>query len=148
MRLAAEVVEGATLALEGVDNVHGVHGLAASVLSVGDSVTDDVLEEDLEDRVGLFVDESRDTLHTATACETANDRLGDALDIVAEHLAVVLGTALGQTLAAFCHVRTCLICDESHKLPIMFYWQHSQKSQDRTIEFGSGPCAIGAAVIF
>ena len=48
MRLTAEAVEGAALALESEDNVHGGHGLAASVLSVGDSIAYDVLEEDLE----------------------------------------------------------------------------------------------------
>ena len=99
--LVAEAVERAALALEGLDNVHGGHGLAASVLSVGDSIADDVLEEDLEDRAGLFVDEARDTLHTATACETADARLGDALDVVAEHFAVALGAALAETLHFF-----------------------------------------------
>jgi len=98
--LAAEAVERAALALEGIDNVHGGHGLAASVLSVGDTIADDVLEEDLEDRAGLFVDEDRDTLHTATACETVDGRLGDALDVVVEHLAVALGAALAETLTS------------------------------------------------
>ena len=47
-RLSAESVEGLALALERVDDVHGRDGLAASVLSVGDRVADDVLKEDLE----------------------------------------------------------------------------------------------------
>ena len=45
------------------------------MLSVGDSVTDDVLKEDLEDTPGLLVDEARDTLDTTTTSETANSRL-------------------------------------------------------------------------
>jgi hypothetical protein len=44
------------LALEGVDDVEGGDGLALGVLSVGDGVTDDTLEEGLEDTAGLFVD--------------------------------------------------------------------------------------------
>jgi len=100
VRLTAEAVDCVTLALEGIDNVHVSHGLAASVLSVGDSITHDILEEDFEDRAGLFVDEARDTLHTSTACETADGRLRDALDVVVEHLAVALGAALAETLAA------------------------------------------------
>ncbi|EJK50400.1 hypothetical protein THAOC_30638, partial [Thalassiosira oceanica] len=44
-RLSAEAVEGLSLSLQGVDNVHGSDGLAAGVLGVGDGVTDDVLEE-------------------------------------------------------------------------------------------------------
>lgn len=42
------------------------------VLSVRDRVTDDVLEEDLEDTASLLVDETRDTLDTATAGKTTN----------------------------------------------------------------------------
>ncbi len=48
LRLAAEAVQGAALTLESVDNVHGRHGLAAGMLGVGHRITDDVLEEDLE----------------------------------------------------------------------------------------------------
>ena len=42
------------------------------MLSVGNGITDDVLQEDLEDTTGLLVDEARDTLDTATTSETTN----------------------------------------------------------------------------
>ena len=54
--LTTETVQGASLALEGVHDVEGGDGLALGVLSVGDSVTDDTLEEGLEDTTGLVVD--------------------------------------------------------------------------------------------
>jgi hypothetical protein len=54
--LTTETVEGAALALESVDNVEGGDSLALGVLSVGDGVTDNALEEGLEDTTGLFVD--------------------------------------------------------------------------------------------
>uniref|UniRef100_A0A453CQ49 Uncharacterized protein n=1 Tax=Aegilops tauschii subsp. strangulata TaxID=200361 RepID=A0A453CQ49_AEGTS len=82
--LASEAVEGAALALEGVDDVHGGDGLAAGVLGVGDGVADDVLEEDLEDAAGLLVDEAGDALHAAPPRQPPDRRLGDALDVVAE----------------------------------------------------------------
>lgn len=44
------------MALEGVDDVEGGDGLALGVLGVRDSVTDDTLEEGLEDTTGLLVD--------------------------------------------------------------------------------------------
>lgn len=50
------------MALEGVDNIEGGDGLALGVLSVGDSVTNDTLEEGLEDTTGLFVDHWRGML--------------------------------------------------------------------------------------
>lgn len=55
-RLTTETVEGTALSLEGVDNVERGDGLALGVLSVGDGVTDDTLEEGLENTAGLLVD--------------------------------------------------------------------------------------------
>jgi len=98
--LAAEAIEGAALALERVDNVHGGHGLTARMLSVGHGVTDHVLEENLEHRTRFLVDEAGDALHSATTRQTADGGLGDALDVVAQHLAVTLGAALAETFTA------------------------------------------------
>mmetsp|Transcript_29798 Transcript_29798/g.44203 ORF Transcript_29798/g.44203 Transcript_29798/m.44203 type:complete len:120 (-) Transcript_29798:58-417(-) len=103
--LAAETVEGAALALERVDDVHGGDGLAASVLGVGHGIAHDALKEDLEDTAGLFVDEAGDTLDTTTACETADGGLSDALDVVAQDLAVTAGSALAESLASFSAAR-------------------------------------------
>jgi len=55
-RLTTETVEGAALALEGIDNVEGGDGLALGVFGICNGVTDDGLEERLEDTTGLFVD--------------------------------------------------------------------------------------------
>ena len=44
------------MALESIDYVQGGDGLALSVLSVRDSITNDTLEEGLEDTTGLLVD--------------------------------------------------------------------------------------------
>jgi hypothetical protein len=98
--LATETVQGTALALESVDNVERSNGLALGVLGVGDGVTDDGLQEGLEDTAGLLVDHGRDTLDTATASETADSGLGDTLDVVTQDLAVTLGAALAETLAA------------------------------------------------
>jgi hypothetical protein len=100
-RLASEAVQGAALTLEGVHDVHGGHGLPAGVLGVGHGVTNDVLEEHLQHRAGLLVDETRDALNTTTASEAADGRLGDALDVVAKHLAMTLGASLSKTFASF-----------------------------------------------
>lgn len=98
--LTTETVKGAALSLESVDNVQRGDGLALGVLSVGDGVTDDTLEEGLEDSAGLLVDHGRNTLDTATTSETSDGGLGDTLNVVTENLAVTLGTTLAETLAA------------------------------------------------
>ena len=99
--LSTEAVEGAALALESVDNIESGDSLAAGVLSVGHSITNNVLKEHLEDTSGLFVDEARDTLDTTTASETADSGLGDALDVVTQHLAMTLSATLAEAFATF-----------------------------------------------
>ncbi|KAL7537938.1 hypothetical protein ACHAXR_008177, partial [Thalassiosira sp. AJA248-18] len=64
--LSAETVEGLSLTFQGIDDIHGGDSLTASMLGVGDRVTNDVLKEDLEHTAGLLVDETGDTLDTAT----------------------------------------------------------------------------------
>ena len=99
--LTAESVQGTSLALEGVDDVHGGDGLPLGVLGVGDGIPDDVLKEDLEDTSGLLVDESRDTLDSSTASQSPDGGLGDALDVVPQHLPVPFGTSLAESLSSF-----------------------------------------------
>jgi hypothetical protein len=70
------------------------------VLSVSDSITDDRLQEGLENTAGLLVDHGRDTLDTTTASETTDSGLGDTLDVVTQDLAVTLGATLAETLTA------------------------------------------------
>ena len=104
-RLTSEAVEGAALALEGVHDIHGGDGLPASVLGVGDGITDHVLKEHLEDGAGLLVDEARDALDATTTRETADGRLGDALDVITKDLAVTLGAALSESFSSFSTAR-------------------------------------------
>lgn len=109
MNLLAKAVECAAVALERQNDVTRRDGLAARVLSVSDGVTKDVVKKLLEEHARLFIHLARDALDAGTACETADGRLCDALDVVAQHLLVSDGAALGHTLATFtfsfaCHV--------------------------------------------
>ena len=88
------------MTLEGIDNVHGGDGLPLGVLGISYCVTDDILEEHLEDTTGLFVDEARDTLDTSSTGKTTDCRLGDALDVISQDLTVPLGASLSEPLAA------------------------------------------------
>ena len=105
--LTSETVEGTSLTLQGVDDVHGGDGFPLGVLGVGDSITDDVLQEDLEDSTSLLVDETGDTLHSTTTSQTTDGGLGDTLDVVTQDFAMTLGATLSKTftsLAATRHV--------------------------------------------
>ena len=107
MDLPAEAVQGAALSLERVHDVQSSHGLAASVLGVGDGIADDVLKEHLQDTSGLLVDEARDALHASSARQSADSGLGDALDVVSQDLSVSLGSALAQSLSSFSSAGHC-----------------------------------------
>lgn len=101
VKLTSETIEGTSLAFQGVHHIHSGHRLAACVLRVGHGITDDVLEEHLEDTTGLFIDQSRDTLDTSTTCKSTDGRLGDSLDVVAKDLPVALGSSLSKSLSSF-----------------------------------------------
>ena len=103
--LSTESVEGTSLTFQGVDDVHGGDGLSLGVLSVGDCITDHVLQENLEDTSGLFVDESRDTFDTTSTSQSSDGWLGDTLDVVSQNLAMTLGASLSESLASFASSR-------------------------------------------
>ena len=98
--LTSEAVQGTPLPLQGIYHVHGGHCLPLGVLRVGDGVTDHILKEHLQNATSLLVDQPRDTLHASTTRKTTDGRLGDALDVVPEHLPVTLGASLPETLTA------------------------------------------------
>ena len=99
--LTTESVEGSALTLESIDNIHSSDSLPLGMLSVGDSITDDVLKENLKDTSGLLIDQARDTLDTTSASKTADGRLGDTLDVITQNFAVTLGASLAETFASF-----------------------------------------------
>ena len=99
--LAAKAVESAALSLERIDDVHGGDRLALGMLGVGDCVADHVLQEDLEHTARLLVDETAEALDAAATRQASNGRLGDALDVVAQHFSVTLGATFAQSFTSF-----------------------------------------------
>lgn len=100
-RLTAETVQSAALAFQRVDDVHSGDGLPLGVLSVGDGISDHVLQKYLEDTASLFVDQSRDTLDASAPGESTDSRLGDTLDVVTQNFTVTFGTSLSEPLSTF-----------------------------------------------
>ena len=130
--LTSESVQGAALPLEGIDNIHGGDGLPLGVFSVGDGITDDVFQENLEDTSGFFVDQARDTLDTTTTSQTADGGLGDALDVVTENLPVTLGASLSESLSSFStssHIEILSLSDAESAVTLVFIEAESQSEQ-------------------
>ena len=103
------------------------------MFGVGDSVPDDVLEEHLEDTTGLLVDESGDTLDSATARQPPDGGLGDALDVVSQHLPVTLGASLAESLASFAtsgHIAGLSVTDDGGR-KVRVYMNAANQSEER-----------------
>ena len=66
------------------------------MLRVSDGITNDILKEYFENATRFLVDEARDTLDSAATSKTTDSRLGDALDVVTQKLAVTLGAPFPQ----------------------------------------------------
>ena len=98
--LTSESVQSTSLPFQSIDDIHGGDGLPLGMLGVGDCITDDILKEDLEDATGLLVDEARDPLDSTPPRQTTDGGLGDALDVVPQHLTVTLGASLSESLAS------------------------------------------------
>ena len=94
LNLTSESIKGTSLSLQSVDHVHGGDGLPLGVFCVCDSISDHILKEHLEDSTGLLIDEAGDPLDSSTSRQTTDGGLGDALDVVSQHLTMTLGASL------------------------------------------------------
>ena len=101
LRLTSESVQGASLAFQGIDDIHSGDGLPLGVLGVGDCISDHVFEENFEDTSSFFVDQSTDSFYTTTTRQTADGWLRDSLDVVTKNLSMTLGASFSQSFSSF-----------------------------------------------
>ena len=99
--LTTESVEGTSLSLQGIDNIHGGDCLPLRMLGVSNGIPDYILQENLQYTPGLLVNEAGDTLDTTPAGKTADGWLGDTLDVITKYLPVALSTPLSESLSSF-----------------------------------------------
>ena len=75
------------------------------MLSVSNRVPDNILKEDFKHATSFLVDEATDSLHATPSSKATDSRLGDALDVITEDLAMPLGAAFTKTFASFATAR-------------------------------------------
>ena len=105
--LTSKTIEGTALAFESIDYIHCCYCLPLGMFRVRHRVSDDVLQEHLENASGLLVDESRDALHTTSASQSANCRFGNSLDVITEDLAMPFCTSFSESLSSFASSSHC-----------------------------------------
>lgn len=101
LRLTSESVQGAALAFQCVDDIHGSDGLPLGVLGVGDSISDHIFKENFEDSSSFFVDQSADSLYSTTTRQSTDGWFCYSLDVVSQNLSVTLGASFSQSLSSF-----------------------------------------------
>ena len=144
--LTSESVEGTSLPLEGIDNIHGSDSLPLGMFSVGDSISDDILKENLQNSTSLLIDQTRDTLDSSTTSQPSDGGLGNTLDVVSQHLPVTLGASLSKSLSSFAsssHVALSMsnqqmmwICTE--------HWSLCYVSANQSCPLSHIPCCLGS----
>ncbi|KAI9124457.1 hypothetical protein K1719_004379 [Acacia pycnantha] len=70
------------------------------MLSIGHSITNKVLKENLQNTMSLLIDKTANTLNSTSTSQSANHRLGNTLNVIVKNLPVPLGSSLAQTLAS------------------------------------------------
>jgi len=98
-----------------------------------------VFEENLKDTTGLFIDETRDTLHTTTTSEAANGGFCDTLDVIAKDFAMTLSTTLAKALkhTQSHHDQITSLYDES-KVALPFHLFRGQTCSESYSKRGIG----------
>ena len=85
-RSASETIEGSALAFESIDNVECCDRLSLGMLSIGDRVSDDVLQEGFEDDSALIIDQGADSFDSSSSGESSDCWLGDTHDVLLDGL--------------------------------------------------------------
>jgi hypothetical protein len=65
------------------------------------SVPNNVFQKDFQHTSRFFVNQTRDTLHSTTACQTPYSGLRYSLDIISQNFPVPLGTTFTETFPSF-----------------------------------------------
>ena len=131
MRSTSETVDGSALPLESVNNIKSSDGFSSGVLSVGDSISDDTLEESLEDLSGVVINEGRDSLDTSSSGESSDSGLGDAFNrsLVGSLLSDSLGSNLSfstNSFTSFSSSSHFVINYEEFTLTFVLYYDKSK----------------------
>lgn len=98
---ATKSVQCPAISFQSIHDVLRSDGLSASVFSVGNSVSDDLLEEVFQVSAGLFIDQTRNTLASTSTTQSSNSWFRDTLNGILQHLPVTFRCTFTQSFATF-----------------------------------------------
>ena len=98
--LTSKTIEGPPLAFQSVHHVHSSDCFTFRVLSVGNRVTNNILQKNFEHTSRFLIDQAGNSLDSTTACQSANGRFCDPLDVVTQNLSVTFRPTFSQSFAS------------------------------------------------
>jgi len=101
VELTSKTIQCTSLPFQSVDYVHRCNGLSFGVFGVRNSVPNNVFQKHFQHTTSFFVNQTRNSLHTATACQPPNSGFCYSLDIVSQNFPVPFGTTFTQTFSSF-----------------------------------------------
>merc|ERR1712156_1165487 len=104
-KLSSKSVKSASLSLQCIDDIHCCNCLPLGMFGVGNCITDYIFQEDFQNSSGFFVNKSRDSLHSSSACQSTDSWFGDTLDVISQHLAMTFCSSFSQSLSSFASSR-------------------------------------------
>merc|ERR1711899_327115 len=104
-KLSSESIKSASLPLQGIDDIHCCNRLPLGMFGVGNCITDDIFQEDFQNSSSFFVDKSRDSFHSSSACQSTDSWFGDTLGVISQHLAMTFCSSFSQSFSSFASSR-------------------------------------------
>ncbi|KAF1894647.1 hypothetical protein Lal_00027024 [Lupinus albus] len=105
INLTTKTIEGPSLSLESINNIHSSNRLPPSMFSISNCITNHILQEDFENTSRLFINQTTDSFHTSSSRQSPNRRFCDSLNVVAQNLSMPLRATFAQTLSTFSTTR-------------------------------------------
>jgi len=101
VKLTSKTIQCASLSFQSIDYVHRCNGLTFGMFGVRNSVPNNVFQKDFQHTTGFLVNQTRNSLHSASACQPSNSRLRYSLDIVSQNFPVPLSATFPKTFTPF-----------------------------------------------
>ena len=100
-KLTTKTVQGTTLPLQRVDNIHGSDSLPLGMFGIRNSISDNILQEHFQHASRLFIDEDRDPLDSSTTGQASDGRLRDSLVLSRKIFLCPLSTTFPESFPTF-----------------------------------------------
>ena len=99
--LSTKTIKSTSLPFQGINDVHSGDSFSFSVFCISYSISDNILQKDLENTSCFLIDQPWNSLYTTSTGKTTDSWFCDTLNVVSKDLSVPLCTSFSQTFSSF-----------------------------------------------